>query len=203
MEEPLIKRGAEPKLLAFLVVQQGLFLAAGIGLWLWSGASLGDFLRPDWAGVVLGIVLAAGLAGLIALALLPRPALLQRLVREQGRTVFSTERPYRPGAILIISCSAGIGEEALFRGGVQTLLAGFLPAWTAILVTTALFTIAHPGSPMLMSFVAALGLLFGLAFHVSGSLIAVMIGHALFDVFACLWIQRELRRLGHWQADVA
>jgi hypothetical protein len=203
MGERLIKRGAEPKLLGFLVLQQSLFFAAGIGLWLWSGAALADFLRPTWQALGLGIGPAAGLMALLALCFLPQPGLLERIVREQGKGVFSTERPWGLGGILIISASAGIGEEALFRGGLQTFLGGLLPAWAAILLTTILFAVAHPGSRLFMGFIAAVSLAFSLAYHWSGSLFAVMLAHALFDVFGCLWVQRELRRLGHWDSEAA
>lgn len=200
MEDRLIKRGAEPKLLGFLVLQQSLFLAAGIGLWLWSGGTLLDFLRPGWEALGLGIALAVGLMTLLATCFLPRPRLLERIVHEQGRGLFSTHRPWGFGAILIISAAAGIGEEALFRGGIQTLLGVYLPAWGAILLTTILFAVAHPGSRQFMGFIAAVSLALGLAYHWSGSLMTVMVAHALFDVLGCLWAQRELRRLGHWDA---
>ncbi len=198
VEDRLIKRGDEAKLLAFLVLQQGLFLAAGIGLWAWAGGSPGDFVRFGWLDGVIGVALAAGMSGAIALLFTALPSLGDRVVKEQARTIFSTERPYSFAAILVISFSAGIGEEALFRGGVQVLLGGWLPAWAAILAATALFTVAHPGTRTLMGFVAAIGLVLALAYHWSGSLLAVMIAHTLFDVFACLWNQRALRRLGHW-----
>ncbi len=203
MGEALIKRGKEPKLLAALVVQQSLFFAAGIGLWYWSGGSLDNFVRLGWFEALLGAGFAAGLIAIFGSAFLLFPALARRMAAEQGRTVFSTERPYGAAAILIISLSAGIGEEALFRGGIQHLLAGWLPAWAAIALATLLFTVAHPGSRVFMGFVATLSLAFGIAYHWSESLLAVMIAHALFDVFGCIWVQRELRRLGHWETGAA
>lgn len=199
----MIKRGSEPKVLALLVLQQSLFLTAGIGLWLWSGGRLDDLVRPGWFDLLLGVALACAFAGFFGLLFTLLPKLGERMAREQGETIFSTERPYGVGAILIISASAGIGEEALFRGGIQTLLVGWMPGWAAILLTTLLFTAAHPGSRMLMGFVAGLSLAFSLAFHWSGSLLAVMIAHALYDVFSLIWIQRRLRRLGHWNEVAA
>ncbi len=201
MGERLIKRGEEPRLLALLVVQQGLFLAGGMGLWLWAGGPIDQFVRWSWSDALLGVPLAAALTGSYWAIFRLRPSLARRLSMEQGERVFSTERPYGPSAILLISCSAGIGEEALFRGGLQTLLATLLPPSAAILAASALFTVAHPGSRTLMAMVAALSLAFGLAYHWSGSLLAVMIAHILYDIFGCLWIQRELSRAGHWEEN--
>jgi len=198
MEERLFKQEDEAKFLAFIVLQQSLFVAAGYGLWLWAGGSAGDFLRFGWSDLLLGVGLAGSVGGVMVLLFLTFPAVRERMVREQGQVVFSTERPYGLGAILIISCSAGIGEEALFRGGIQTFAGTYVPAWAAILAATALFALAHPGSRMFMSLIAVISLIFGLSYHLTGSLLAVMVAHALHDIFGCFWVQRELRRLGHW-----
>lgn len=199
----MIKRGEEPRLLAMLVVQQAVFLALGFGLWLWSGGEAAQFVRFGWFDLAVGLGLAAGLIGLQSLIVLPLPALAARMAREMGRGVFSTERPYGMSAILIISLSAGIGEEALFRAGIQIFAADYMAVWAAILAATALFALAHFGSLTFILLIASIGLIFGTAFHLTGSLVGMMIAHALFDVFGCLWTQRELRRLGHWEPVAA
>jgi uncharacterized protein len=188
-----------PKLLLFLAIQSILFAAAGLGLWLWSGRPAADFLQFRWfdlfAGLALSVLLVAPLAALFAF----RPRLRERMAREMGRTLFATERPFGPGAILLISLSAGIGEEALFRGGIQTLAGDHLPPWAAVALTAALFTAAHPGSRTFMAFVAAIAIVLGAGYHLTGSLLAVMIAHAALDIWGCVQTQAELRRIGHWQ----
>jgi len=201
MGEVMIKAADEPKVLAFLIVQQALFLAAGIGLWLWSGREAADFVALSWSGLGIGLLLTAGLIGLHLLVFALWPAGQERLAREMGRGVFSTERPFGWGAILVISFSAGIGEEALFRGGLQVFASDYLPGWAAIVGATVLFTLAHPGSRAFMACIALISLILGLAYHWTGSLPAVMTAHALFDVYGCWRTQRELRRLGHWPTE--
>lgn len=194
----MIKQGNEYKLLAVLCVQQGLFLAIGLGLWIWSGREAGEFLGPIWFGLGLGLALAAAMIGLEMLLLRLWPQWGERMALEMSRTVFSTERPYGWAAILIISFGAGIGEEALFRGGVQMLAGDYMPGWAAVLAATILFTLLHPGSRTFMVGIATVSLILGTAYHLTGSLLAVIIAHALFDVFSCHCTQRELKRLGHW-----
>lgn len=202
MGEPMIKAGQVPKLLGALLFQQSLFLAAGAALWIWAGQPFESFVPFGWYDVLLGLALTVGLIALHQMIVLLWPAGNRRLAEEMGGSVFSTERPYDLGAILVISLSAGIGEEALFRGGIQTFAGLYMPGWAAILVATAVFTAAHPGSRAFMICVAVLSLIFGSVYAWTGSLLGVMIAHALYDIFACLWTQRELRRLGHWVQPV-
>ncbi|MEG1052298.1 MAG: CPBP family intramembrane glutamic endopeptidase, partial [Janthinobacterium sp.] len=54
-----------------------------------------------------------------------------------------------------------------------------LPAWQAIGIAAALFAIVHPPAAMLPVFV--LGLCTGLAYERSGSLLAPMLTHALYN----------------------
>lgn len=196
----MIKSGQERALLWGLAVQQSLFLAAGLGLWAWSGRELGEFVRFSWLDVLFGLGLTGAMIGLHFLLFGLWRGGLEQMARVMGRTVFSTERPYRVSAILILSLSAGIGEEALFRGGIQTMAGTYLPAWAAIAVTSILFALVHPGSRTFMVCVGGVSLILGLAYFWSGSLLAVMMAHAGYDVFACFRTQRELRRMGHWQA---
>ena len=197
MSDRRIRAAEEPKLLLLLSLQQGLFLAAGAGLWVWSGRSLSELLRFGWNDVLIGLGLAAVLVGLLT-ALLAFPSLRARMAHEMGRSLFATERPYGWGAILLISFAAGIGEEALFRGGIQIFAGGYMPGWVAVAFATLLFTIAHPGSPAFMAFVAGISAILGTAYHLTGSLLAVMLAHALLDVCGCFLTQRELRQLDHW-----
>ena len=97
---------------------------------------------------------------------------------------------------MIVSLGAGIGEEALFRGGVQTLAGEYMPAPLAVLVASALFAFVHMAKPPIAAIIFSIGVLFGTIYWQTGSLLMVMIGHALYDVFAIWYLQKEMHRLG-------
>lgn len=105
-------------------------------------------------------------------------------------------RGYSRLQILLLAAAAGIGEEALFRGGLQTFASDHLPAAAAILLSAALFAALHPISVGIVAMVFAIGLLFGIIYEVTGSLLGVMLAHAAYDVWALAIVQRELARRG-------
>ncbi|MGK5053199.1 CPBP family intramembrane glutamic endopeptidase [Janthinobacterium sp. RB2P8] len=75
--------------------------------------------------------------------------------------------------------AAPLCEEFLFRGLLQGGLRRSLPAWQAIGIAAALFAIVQPPAAMLPVFV--LGLCTGIAYERSGSLLAPMLTHALYN----------------------
>lgn len=80
------------------------------------------------------------------------------------------------GTALLVSVSAGVGEEIFFRGLLQRWLGWFGQA--------AVFGLAHFGSGYLVSFFAAFGVgaLFGFLRQRGWSLWALIVGHAVYDM---------------------
>ena len=99
-------------------------------------------------------------------------------------------------AIVFISLCAGVGEEALFRGGLQTFLGDYLGAPLAIVLSSAVFAAIHLGKPVITLLLLVVGLIFGTVFWLTGSLLAVTIGHALYDIWALRYLHCEFLRLG-------
>ncbi len=188
------------KLLGILIGQACLFTAAGVFIWIWTGRTAAEFLEPKWTDLPIGLGLAGFLILALGLVFKLNPGLKRRLVEEMGRGLFAAKQPFGPAAVVLISLSAGIGEEALFRAGLQTAASLYVPGWAAFLIATILFTLAHPGSAPLMLGVALISVVIGTVYHLTGSVLGVMIGHALYDVWAINKVQEELGRMGHWQA---
>jgi hypothetical protein len=186
----------EPRSIAMLVLAQGAVFA-GIGLAIWYGSG-----RDPWAFVrweADDVVVAALTGGALVGSMLAIAAAFPRFVEwaaGQQRFLFAHGRRYRPAHILLLSIGAGVGEEALFRGGLQTFAADHLPAWAAILVVSLLFTAVHLGSRGVSAFIFVYSLAFGIVYHFTGSLVGVMLAHMLFDIWAIAVIQRELVRQG-------
>lgn len=187
----------EPGNIALVLLAQGA-VAFGLGLALWwgSGRDVAAFLGFGLhdlavAGLTCGILIGSMQAIVVAF---PR---FLAWAAEQQHFVWAHKRPYRPAHILLISAAAGLGEEALFRGGVQTVLGDHLPVWTAILLASLIFTALHIGAGRVKLFIFALSLLFGIVYHLTGSLTGVIVAHAGFDIWALTLVQRELARQGY------
>lgn len=103
---------------------------------------------------------------------------LTGLVRRFLRILF---RNARPGAIVLVSVLAGLGEELLFRGVIQ---AGLTATWNpviGILLASLLFGAAHAVSISYFVLAALMGLYLGLLYHWTGNLLVPVIVHALYD----------------------
>jgi len=183
-------------ILALLTAQTAVFVVLGLGLWVWSGRSAGTFVTFGGDEFAIGLALAGALILLAALTFYGLPKLSEYLVRAQADNFSFLEKPLPIPAIIWVSLGAGIGEEALFRGGVQTLAGDYIGAPLAIVLAAALFAAVHFAKPLVAAIIFVIGVLFGVVYWQTGSLLAVMIGHALYDVFALWYVQKEMHRLG-------
>jgi len=94
----------------------------------------------------------------------------------------------------LLSVLAGVGEEALFRGVLQTWLVqhvGIYPGW--ILASIA-FGLAHYVNRAYAIVATLIGLYLGWLYLVSGNLLLPVIAHALYDFVALIVLLREGQR---------
>lgn len=143
--------------------------------------SLGEQIDWNLDAVALG-----------ALAVLPMLVLLGALassgwgpyraladqVRDFVRQLF---RHALPGAVLLISLLAGIGEELLVRGVLQGWLTERWSPESAILVAALMFGLAHSISRLYFVFATVIGLYLGVLYYLTGNLLVVIVTHALYD----------------------
>jgi len=99
-----------------------------------------------------------------------------------------------PLRIAMLSAAAGVGEELLFRGVLQSAADQHLPALAAILLPNVLFAALHARALLYALAAGAVGVYLGVLFWASGSLIAAMIAHALYDCIAFEWARRILKQ---------
>lgn len=93
-----------------------------------------------------------------------------------------------------ISLAAGFGEELLFRGLLQTGIAEQIggPAGivVAIAITSILFGACHWITPAYAVLATLASVYFGTIFLLTGSLLAPLVTHALYDFLALLYLTR-------------
>jgi membrane protease YdiL (CAAX protease family) len=92
-------------------------------------------------------------------------------------------------SVLIVGAAAGLGEEWLFRGVAQPAL--------GIVAASALFGLAHVGGRQMLPFgvwACAMGFALGGLAAVTGSLIAPVVAHGVYDMMALEYIRRGAHR---------
>ena len=91
----------------------------------------------------------------------------------------------QPGAVLLVSLLAGIGEEVFFRGLIQAGLHSWIGGWiglcVGLLFGSGLFGLLHSASRMYMISAAVFGLYFGLLLLWTDNLLVPIIAHAVYD----------------------
>jgi membrane protease YdiL (CAAX protease family) len=197
LAQPSFSTGQRLSLYASTILFQWLLAA----IFYWRATS--RHLTLDQLGLVVS---AAGRTALIALVLTAMLCLNQwvalKKIEQTGadRTsfLFRFRERIMPHTTLeivvftVLACTAGLSEELIYRGFVYALslrvfVAAAFPTLVAIIVSSALFAIAHlyqGRRGVITTFVV--GLIFSAIRFWSGSLIPVMIAHAGIDLMAGL-----------------
>ena len=84
--------------------------------------------------------------------------------------------------IITLSLAAGLGEELLFRGFLQQWLMTYMSMEVAILLASLGFGLLHFFSFSYFALTTVLGVIFGITYVETNSLLLVMSWHAIYDV---------------------
>lgn len=196
MSGKLVDRLNNVGIIGLITVQQLVFVTIGLVLWVVSGRHASQFITFDiqqaGKGLALGLLFIA--IGLSAFKLFPNA--MHKLMMDQRKGFSFLKEPLNWWQIVALSIGAGLGEEALFRGGLQTLFSDYLPIWAAILITSALFGVIHLHSRLIVFIITVVGAVFGIIYYATGSLLVVMIAHAVYDIWAMHRLQVEFNKAG-------
>lgn len=184
------------KIVVALAVQAVVMTLIGFALWRWSGRDGAAYVTWSVWQLVTGLALGGALIAVAWAVFAGFPRIGESLVRMQAKTYGFIGGQLGLPAIVAISLCAGIGEEALFRGGIQTYLSDLVGEPGAIALSSAAFAAIHLARPMISVMLFVIGGLFGVIYWQTGSLLVVMLGHALYDVWALRYLLNEFVRLG-------
>ena len=185
------------KIAAALTAQALVFVVAGAAMWVFAGNDLAEFVDLGWLPVGQGVLLGLALIAVVGATFRAFPRFLEHTVHLQSKmaVLFSERTGWRE--YVIIALCAGIGEEAIFRGGLMTLLDGYTGPAAAIFLSSLVFALFHLAKPLIGAIILVVGVIMGLVYWWTGSLLTVMIGHALYDVWALRRLHLEFIRLGY------
>ncbi len=96
--------------------------------------------------------------------------------------------------LLMLSALAGLGEEALFRGVLQSWLQEHLGLWPAILVAAAAFGAAHALNRFYFLLATGVGIYLGWLFFYFENLLVPVVVHGLYDLVALSYLAYYSRR---------
>jgi membrane protease YdiL (CAAX protease family) len=98
---------------------------------------------------------------------------------------------FAPCSILelgVISLAAGIGEEMLFRGFLQSLFTEAWGPWVGVATASIIFGLMHCITPAYFLLAALLGAYLGAIWLLDGNLLSVIVAHALYDFVALVYL---------------
>ena len=181
-------------------LQQALSSSTSIALFggvllFFSGLTLSLFGHLQWWSVPLGIVcgvLMYGVAYVLTVSLWRQSKPIHDLLQK----LHDLFQHFSWTAIVLVSLMAGIGEELLLRGVVQTWLVTQLNPWLGIFIASFVFGLMHYLSLAYIAITFFIGALFGVLYYLTDSLLLVMIAHAVYDVCAFAMIVKFPEYLG-------
>ena len=171
---------------------EGILLGAALGLGALLGTPVLAGLRLDLAAAGLILLSAAVSYGMTEWSVRTswRPiAALRVQVMERVAVLF--EGSSTPG-LVVVSAAAGIGEEAFFRGFLQTLVGERLGWIVGLLLASIAFGLVHWVSPTYALLAGLSGLALGALYLISGNLLVPVVAHAVHDVIGLTALRRIL-----------
>ncbi|MDX1598446.1 MAG: CPBP family intramembrane glutamic endopeptidase [Marinobacter sp.] len=117
-------------------------------------------------------------------------------LRDQMRFLHEFACSYSWPVLLTLSVLAGFGEELLFRGVVQGWLTEQFGVVFALAAAAILFGLVHFLSLAYFVMATVLGVVLGLAYIWSESLLMTMVWHGAYDVVALYCLRRYPHRFG-------
>jgi membrane protease YdiL (CAAX protease family) len=121
---------------------------------------------------------------------------LERLRNDLREHVMPHFAAATPAELAWLSLAAGLGEELLFRGFLQTALEARMDpnlggGWLPLVLASVIFGLAHFLSTTYLVLATGMGLYLGWLLTATGSLWPPVVAHAVYDFVALCWLQRD------------
>ncbi len=94
------------------------------------------------------------------------------------------------GQLAMVAVLAGVGEELLFRGVLQTLFGRWTTPVVGLVLTSLLFGLAHALSKLYFALATLIGLCFGWMTWYYNDLVGPMVAHGVYDFVALVYLSR-------------
>jgi len=98
------------------------------------------------------------------------------------------------GQLALVAALAGVGEELLFRGTVQTILGWWTTPVVGLAIASLLFGAMHALSKVYFILAMVIGLFFGWMTWYYNDLVGPMVAHGVYDFVALMYLSRAMRQ---------
>ncbi len=173
---------ADPFLIAVLfeaaLIPLALVLAVPLGLTPWREFGASPAMVSAAAAATVPLIAALAVCARVRAAWFED---VQALVRPLIESMF---RGRGVLAVAVVSALAGVGEELLFRGVIQSGLSASFGAWPGLLVASVLFGGMHALSRAYFVLATLMGLYLGALYQATGNLLLPALVHGLYDAIA-------------------
>lgn len=175
-------------------------ILAGLALTIAASFVLGFFLKAPplarfsfgLADIGAGVLATAPLIAALAWFMQTKHTALAAFRESQIDFFANIGFRFTPARIAIMAVGAGVSEELLFRGVLQTWSDRFLPLALAIFATNVLFGALHVRTVLYALIAGFVGAYLGIVFEAADNLIAPIITHALYDAIALELARRAM-----------
>ena len=168
---------------ALVLLSQLAIVALGL-FFIWAfDVQIPDANIGELYAVVIGTILAICTFLLFVIVYRFGGKFAQALLND-SRRVSTLFNGYSWAHLACVAVLAGVGEELLFRGFLQTWLGDYVAIIWAILVASVIFGLLHYLSHAYFISVTVMSAAFGIAYYVADSLLMVMVWHGVYDFIA-------------------
>jgi membrane protease YdiL (CAAX protease family) len=175
----------ENRKISFLGVASSQLIIVAIGLGLISQENVvwQVWGFSPWVDILLALMAAFLTYGFMYFLYLYGGAFSKRLVADVQKITlyFSGYSWFKIGCVALL---AGVGEELLFRVGLQALLTNYVSIYLAIFIPALVFGLLHFLSWPYFISATLMGLVFGVVYHFTQSVMLVIVWHAVYDLIA-------------------
>ena len=102
----------------------------------------------------------------------------------------------------LIALLAGVGEELLFRGVIQSKLSQWTSPAAGLILASLLFGAAHALSRLYFLLATVIGLYLGWFAQYFGELVTPIVAHSLYDFLALVYLSKTSQRRGRRKSDI-
>jgi membrane protease YdiL (CAAX protease family) len=178
---------------AAIIFEGGILVVAVVLGWLINNPPL-PLLQMTWAGMLMGIFATGPL--LMAMWWCSRSTFgpLKELLRQVDELLVPLFLGASSRTLLLISVLAGLGEECLFRGVLQSALSTWFGMPVALAATSVLFGLAHLITPAYAVLAGLIGAYLGALAVATDNLLVPIVAHALYDFMALTYLVNVRRR---------
>jgi len=178
---------------ALAVAFEALLGVAGVAIAQWGGAPIGERLELSATAIARGV--AALTLMLLMLAVLMRSSWrpIAELRRQVRALVEQTFADAGWPALLAVAIAAGVGEELLFRGGLQPLAVRWSGPVAGVALVSVVFGLLHAVSWAYFVAATLIGAYLGWLAEAYQDLTAPILVHAVYDFVALMALRGNVR----------